>query len=170
MMLGSLLAVCQGLQGIPLPYNPRMDDGLTVVLLTCFFMSAYVLSRSRKFLLQLAKDFLLNRERTSIFATSTSSDMRYLLLLIFQTCVMGGVCIFNYFCEVNPVLLTHVQPFPLLGIYIGVSLLFIQVPDYRRKGPHDHLPYIFFDRVEGHVLHALHKTAVRENAGKFFHP
>lgn len=125
MMLGSLLAVCQGLQGIPLPYNPRMDDGLTVVLLACFFMSAYVLSRSRKFLLQLAKDFLLNRERTSIFATSTSSDMRYLLLLIFQTCVMGGVCIFNYFCEVNPALLTHVQPSPLLGIYIGVSLLYL---------------------------------------------
>ena len=85
-----------GAEGIPIPYSPRMDDGITIVLLCCFFLSAYVLSRSRRFLLQLVKDFLLHRERTSIFATSTAGDMRYLLLLILQTCILSGVCIFNY--------------------------------------------------------------------------
>ena len=60
-----------GAEGVPIPYSPRMDDGITIVLLCCFFLSAYVLSRSRRFLLQLVKDFLLHRERTSIFATST---------------------------------------------------------------------------------------------------
>lgn len=125
MMSGLLLAAVQGVQGIPLPYSPRMDDGVAAVLLACFFMSAYVLSRSRKFLLQLVKDFLLNRERTSIFDTSTSSDMRYLLLLIFQTCVMSGVCLFNYFTEVNPLLIAHLRPFSLLVTYIGVSLLYL---------------------------------------------
>ena len=55
-----------GAEGIPIPYSPRMDDGLTIVLLCCFFLSAYVLSRSRRFLLQLVKDFLLHRERNSI--------------------------------------------------------------------------------------------------------
>ena len=88
--------------GIPIPYSPRMDDGITVVLLCCFFLSAYVLSRSRKFLLQLVKDFLLHRERTSIFATSTAADMRYLLLLILQTCILAGVCIFSYFNDIQP--------------------------------------------------------------------
>lgn len=82
-----------GAEGIPIPYSPRMDDGITIVLLCCFFLSAYVLSRSRRFLLQLVKDFLLHRERTSIFATSTAGDMRYLLLLILQTCILSGVCI-----------------------------------------------------------------------------
>ena len=82
-MIGLLMAwAVVGMEGIPIPYSPRMDDGITVVLLCCFFLSAYVLSRSRKFLLQLVKDFLLHRERTSIFATSTAADMRYLLLLI----------------------------------------------------------------------------------------
>lgn len=74
---------------VPIPYSPRMDDGITIVLLCCFFLSAYVLSRSRRFLLQLVKDFLLHRERTSIFATSTAGDMRYLLLLILQTCILS---------------------------------------------------------------------------------
>ena len=66
-MIGLLMAwAVVGTEGIPIPYSPRMDDGITVVLLCCFFLSAYVLSRSRKFLLQLVKDFLLHRERTSI--------------------------------------------------------------------------------------------------------
>ncbi|MDO4163360.1 MAG: DUF4271 domain-containing protein [Bacteroides sp.] len=108
--------------GIPIPYSPRMDDGLAVVLLCCFFLSAYVLSRSRKFLLQLVKDFLLHRERTSIFATSTATDMRYLLLLIVQTCVLAGVSIFNCAIEIRPELVQHVRPLALLGIYVGICL------------------------------------------------
>ena len=93
-MMSELMAwAAGGAQGIPIPYSPRMDDGITVILLCCFFLSAYVLSRSRRFLLQLVKDFLLHRERTSIFATSTAGDMRYLLLLILQTCILAGVCI-----------------------------------------------------------------------------
>ena len=89
-----------GAEGVPIPYSPRMDDGITIVLLCCFFLSAYVLSRSRRFLLQLVKDFLLHRERTSIFATSTAGDMRYLLLLILQTCILSGVCIQHSFTAI----------------------------------------------------------------------
>ena len=114
-----------GAEGVPIPYSPRMDDGITIVLLCCFFLSAYVLSRSRRFLLQLVKDFLLHRERTSIFATSTAGDMRYLLLLILQTCILSGVCIFNYCNDIQPELVHHVPPFVLLGLYIGISLLYL---------------------------------------------
>lgn len=90
-MMNLLTVWLVGTEGIPIPYSPRMDDAVAAILLGCFFLSAYVLSRSRKFLLQLVKDFLLHRERTSIFATSTAADMRYLLLLILQTCVLSGV-------------------------------------------------------------------------------
>lgn len=125
-MIGLLMAwAVVGTEGIPIPYSPRMDDGITVVLLCCFFLSAYVLSRSRKFLLQLVKDFLLHRERTSIFATSTAADMRYLLLLILQTCILVGVCIFSYFNDIQPELVHHVPPGFLLGIYIGVCLFYL---------------------------------------------
>lgn len=113
-----------GMEGIPIPYSPRMDNGIAIVLLGCFFLSAYVFSRSRRFLVQLVKDFLLHRERTNIFATSTGGDMRYLLLLILQTCVLIGVCIFTYCSDTRPELVHHVPPLSLLGIYIGVSLLY----------------------------------------------
>ena len=141
-MIGLLMAwAVVGTEGIPIPYSPRMDDGITVVLLCCFFLSAYVLSRSRKFLLQLVKDFLLHRERTSIFATSTAADMRYLLLLILQTCILAGVCIFNYFNDIQPELVHHVPPGLLLGIYIGMCLLYLCL----KWMLYSFLGWIFFD-------------------------
>ena len=141
-MIGLLMAwAVVGTEGIPIPYSPRMDDGITVVLLCCFFLSAYVLSRSRKFLLQLVKDFLLHRERTSIFATSTAADMRYLLLLILQTCILAGVCIFSYFNDIQPELVRHVSPGLLLGIYIGVCLFYLCL----KWMLYSFLGWIFFD-------------------------
>lgn len=124
-MMNFLTVWLVGTEGIPIPYSPRMDDAVAAILLGCFFLSAYVLSRSRKFLLQLVKDFLLHRERTSIFATSTAADMRYLLLLILQTCVLSGVFFFNYFNEVRPDLVTYVPPLWLLAIYIGICLTYL---------------------------------------------
>ena len=90
-MIGLLLTWIAGFEGIPIPYSPKLDDGITVLLLCCFFMSAYVLSRSRKFLVQLVKDFLLNRERTSIFAATTATDMRYMLLFYRLVCWLPSV-------------------------------------------------------------------------------
>ena len=141
-MMAMLMAwAVTGTEGIPIPYSPRMDDGITVVLLCCFFLSAYVLSRSRRFLLQLVKDFLLHRERTSIFATSTAADMRYLLLLILQTCILAGVCLFNYFNDTNPDLVHRVPPFILLGIYIGACLVYL----FLKWIIYSFLGWIFFD-------------------------
>lgn len=116
-----------GIVGVPVPYSLQADDVVTSVLLGCFLLSAYILSRSRKFLLQLVKDFMLNRERTSIFATSTATDMRYLLLLILQSCVLAGVCMLHTFYHVRPELVEHVSPSLLLALYAGVCLAFLVV-------------------------------------------
>ena len=57
-MMSELMAwAAGGAQGIPIPYSPRMDDGITVILLCCFLFSAYDISRSRRYLFQLVKDF-----------------------------------------------------------------------------------------------------------------
>ena len=128
-------------EALPLPYSPRMDDGISALLLGCFFLSAYVLSRSHKFLIQLVKDFLLHRDRTSIFASSTASDMRYLLLLILQTCVLGGVYLFSCVNEIQPALVSHISPFALLSLYIVLcmGILFVKWVIYSLLG------WIFFD-------------------------
>lgn len=136
-----ILMTIMGINGIPIPYSPKADDGITILLLCCFFLSAYVLSRSRKFLFQLVKDFLFNRERTSIFATSTASDMRYLLLLILQTCVLLGICIFRCSIDIFPGLTSFASPYILVGAYIGICLVYL----FLKWLIYSFLGWIFFD-------------------------
>jgi len=108
-----------GFEGIPISYSPRTDDVIALTLLACFFLSSIALARGKKFLTQQVKDFVLHRERTSIFDSSTAADVRYLLVLVVQTCVLTGIVFFNYFHDTCPMLMTKVSPLLLLGIYVG---------------------------------------------------
>ena len=87
------------------------------------------------------KDFLLNRERTSIFAATTATDMRYMLLLILQTCVLASVCTFNYFVDVRPELGERVSPYVLLGAYLALALRYL----FWKWVTYSFLGWIFFD-------------------------
>lgn len=145
-----------GAEGMPIPYSPRTDDGLAMILLGCFFVSAYVLARSKKFLLQQVKDFMLHRERTSIFASSTAADMRYLLLLIVQTCVLGGVCISNYFNDIRPALMERVSPHILLGVYVAVCLLYLLF----KWILYSFLGWVFFDKSKTDIWLESYSTLI----------
>lgn len=145
-----------GMEGVALPYSPRTDDGLAMILLGCFFVSAYVLARSKKFLSQQVKDFLLHRERTSIFAATTAADMRYLLLLVIQTCVLSGICLFNYFNDVRPVLMERVMPHLLLGIYVAVCLLYL----FLKWTLYSFLGWVFFDKNKTDVWLESYSTLI----------
>ena len=64
-----------GIEGIPISYSPRTDDAIALTLLACFFLSSIALAKGKKFLSQQVKDFVLHRERTSIFDSSTAADV-----------------------------------------------------------------------------------------------
>ena len=117
--------VISGFEGTPIPYSPRTDDAIALTLLACFFLSSIALARGKKFLSQQVKDFVLHRERTSIFDSSTAADMRYLLVLVVQTCVLSGITFFNYFHDTSPALMNSVSPLLLLGIYVGSCLAYL---------------------------------------------
>ena len=97
-------------EGVPIPYSPAMDDAIALTLLACFFLTSIALSRGKRFLSQQVKDFMLQRERASIFDTSTAADMRYLLVLVLQTCVLSGIVLFNHFYDSVPQLMSRVSP------------------------------------------------------------
>ncbi len=121
-MIANLLN--SGYEGIPIPYSPREDDAIALTLLVCLFLSSLALARGKRFLGQQVKDFLTHRKRTSIFDSSTAADVRYLLVLVVQTCTLSGIVFFNYFHEVSPKLMTTVSPQLVLGVYVGVCLLY----------------------------------------------
>ena len=122
--LHAVQEVDSGFEGTPISYSPRTDDAIALTLLACFFLSSIVLARGKKFLSQQVKDFVLHRERTSIFDSSTAADVRYLLVLVLQTCVLSGITFLNYFHDTCPALMNQVSPLLLLGIYVGFCLAY----------------------------------------------
>ena len=122
--LHAVQEVDSGFEGIPISYSPRTDDAIALTLLACFFLSSIALARGKKFLSQQVKDFVLHRERTSIFDSSTAADVRYLLVLVLQTCVLSGITFLNYFHDTCPALMDHVSSLLLLGIYVGFCLAY----------------------------------------------
>ena len=122
--LHAVQEVDSGFEGTPISYSPRTDDAIALTLLACFFLSSIALARGKKFLSQQVKDFVLHRERTSIFDSSTAADVRYLLVLVLQTCVLSGITFLNYFHDTCPALMNHVSSLLLLGIYVGFCLAY----------------------------------------------
>ena len=122
--LHAVQEVDSGFEGTPISYSPRTDDAIALTLLVCFFLSSIALARGKKFLSQQVKDFVLHRERTSIFDSSTAADVRYLLVLVLQTCVLSGITFLNYFHNTCPALMDHVSSLLLLGIYVGFCLAY----------------------------------------------
>ena len=123
--LHAVQEVDSGFEGTPISYSPRTDDAIALTLLACFFLSSIALARGKKFLSQQVKDFVLHRERTSIFDSSTAADVRYLLVLVLQTCVLSGITFLNYFHDTCPALMDHVSSLLLLGIYVGFCLAYV---------------------------------------------
>ena len=122
--LHAVQEVDSGFEGTPISYSPRTDDAIALTLLAFFFLSSIALARGKKFLSQQVKDFVLHRERTSIFDSSTAADVRYLLVLVLQTCVLSGITFLNYFHDTCPALMDHVSSLLLLGIYVGFCLAY----------------------------------------------
>ena len=122
--LHAVQEVDSGFEGTPISYSPRTDDAIALTLLACFFLSSIALARGKKFLSQQVKDFVLHRERTSIFDSSTAADVRYLLVLVLQTCVLSGITFLNYFHDTCPALMDHVSSLLLLGLYVGFCLAY----------------------------------------------
>ena len=132
------------IEGTPLSYMTQKDDVLALLLLGCFFLSTHVLSHSRKFLLLLGKEFFQSRERNSIFANTSSVEMRYVLLLILQTFVLVGVCLFNCLVQDRPSLIHQVDPHALLGFCVASCLLYFALKWLLYLA----LGWIFFDKQQ----------------------
>ena len=109
-----------GVHAMPVPYTLQGDPWVAGIVLACFFLSAWVLACSRGFLWQRGKDFLLHRDRPDIFSTSAGNGLHYQLLLLGQTCILAGACLF--------VCCRTLQPLPpvssswkWIGTYVAVA-------------------------------------------------
>ena len=114
--------------GESLPYLLRADWMITLLLFLCLVLVSYVFSNGRKHLLSQLKGFVTNRDRNSLFDEVTTEDIRYTFLLIFHTCVLLGLCIYNYFANTQPELFQIYPHYVLLAVFVGcmVALFLIK--------------------------------------------
>ncbi|MEY8708781.1 DUF4271 domain-containing protein [Bacteroides faecichinchillae] len=145
-----------GFEGAPLSYSPRTDDVISLTLLACFFLSSIALARGKKFLTQQVKDFVLHRERTSIFDSSTAADVRYLIVLTVQTCVLSGIVFFNYFHDKQPMLMERISPLLLLGVYVGSCLVYF----FLKWIIYMFLGWVFFDKNRTNIWLESYSTLI----------
>ena len=89
--LHAVQEVDSGFEGTPISYSPRTDDAIALTFAGLLLSFLHSLGARKEILSQQVKDFVLHRERTSIFDSSTAADVRYLLVLVLQTCVLSGI-------------------------------------------------------------------------------
>ena len=154
--LHAVQEVDSGFEGTPISYSPRTDDAIALTLLACFFLSSIALARGKKFLSQQVKDFVLHRERTSIFDSSTAADVRYLLVLVLQTCVLSGITFLNYFHDTCPALMNRVSPLLLLGVYVGSCLVYF----FLKWIIYMFLGWVFFDKNRTNIWLESYSTLI----------
>ncbi|KAA6319287.1 hypothetical protein EZS27_030800 [termite gut metagenome] len=143
-------------KGIPALSPLRADNGVVIILLGCFFLSAFVLARSKRFLLQQINDFMTHRERSSIFVTSGVTDVRNLMLLVLQTCVLAGFCIFNYMNNELSESAERSFSLSLTGMYIFVCLVYL----FFKWIIYSFLGWVFFDTVKTKLWIECYSTLI----------
>lgn len=80
--------------GEPMPYQFRGDATVTLPLMLCVVLCAYVVSRDSRYIAGRLKDFFSEKKRSSMFNDGMPIDIKHVLLLLFQTCTMSGFCFY----------------------------------------------------------------------------
>ena len=112
----------EGMVGEPLPYLLRSDGMITCIMFLCLAVVSFVLVKEKKYLFHQLKSILSSRERSSMFDDVTVADVRYTILLLLNTCVLLGLCIYFYLSETLPELFT-VKPHGSLLFGFSFSLI-----------------------------------------------
>ena len=125
-----------------IPYATRRDDVAVIIIFVGFLLLGTVMGSVKRFLFEMMNNFVKNRERISIFNTSTLPEKYQLFILIVITCLFAGICLFDLCIRFSPQLLEHLPSPILIGIYIGfiVLYLFIKWAFYHFLG------WIFLDK------------------------
>ena len=133
----------EGMVGEPLPYLLRSDGMITCILFLCLAVVSFVLVKEKKYLFHQLKSLLSTRERASMFDDVTVADVRYTILLLLNTCVLLGLCIYFYLSETLPELFT-VKPHGNLLFGFTLSLivfLFLKWVSYKS------INWVFFQKT-----------------------
>ena len=135
--------ILDGMPGEPLPYLLHSDWMVTGVLFVCVILVCIVFSRGRKHLIQIFRNFLQNRERSSMFDEATVMDTRHTLLLIGHSWLMLGFCAYYYGVNTSSLMFEGVS----YGWLLFGFMLCVAVLQLLKWGLYQTINWIFFQKV-----------------------
>lgn len=113
-----------GIAGDPADYTFRNDDNVTGIMLASFFVMAWVVASSWKFLRTHFKEFFYTRERGNLFAERDGRQLRGRAFLVVQTCFLISLLSFTATRTLLPDVFSTASPYLLLGGVTVVSVLY----------------------------------------------
>lgn len=140
----TVAAVPEGVAGDPVPYQFMNDHFVAAALLFGFVLVAWVISRSRHFLMAQLKNFFRAPAASQPVAERTESELQGQLFLVFQTCFVVGILFVDHVQECLPQLFEQATPHLFLAVGVGVTVLFYFV----KISLYDFINTVFFTRLQ----------------------
>lgn len=140
----TVAAVPEGVAGDPVPYQFMNDHFVAAALLFGFVLVAWVISRSRHFLMGQLKNFFRAPAASQPVAERTESELQGQLFLVFQTCFVVGILFVDHVQECLPQLFEQATPHLFLAVGVGVTVLFYLV----KISLYDFINTVFFTRLQ----------------------
>ena len=110
-----------GTSGDPIPYSFQNDSFVTGILILCFLLITFALSRISEFLLRQTKQFF-SAQKSEQSITETGSEIKFQFLFLFITCLLYGLLYYFYTTHfiANTFILS--SEYVLLAIFGGTIL------------------------------------------------
>ena len=110
-----------GVAGDPIPYTFQNDSFVTGILILCFLLITFTLSRISSFLLKQTKQFF-SAPKTEQILTETGSEIKFQFLFMFITCLLYALLYFFYTNHFKEYTFITSSEYILLGIF-GLIIL-----------------------------------------------
>lgn len=123
-----LTGIRYGVAGDPKPYSFRNDDIVTGLLLACFVLMIFSLSRLRFFIFRQLKGFFrVPHSENTTPMTETTTEFRYQFFQAFLTCLLWSLLCFIYVHERVADTFMLDTPYHLILIFLGCFVAYFIV-------------------------------------------
>lgn len=145
-----------GYFGTPVAYEFRNDDYVTSLLLASFFVMAWVIAASWKFLRGQMRDFFYIRERPNLFTEREDTVLRGGTYLVVQTCFLISLLFFTISGDYLPDVFERVSPY----IMLGAATLLASVYYALKFGLYSLVNHTFYSPAKCKLWHDTYLTSI----------
>ena len=113
-----------GISGDPIPYTIQNDSIATTILIVCFLLITFTLSRTSGFLIQQSKHFFSSNKKNQLLK-ETGSEIKFQFLFILITCLLYALLYYFYTNHFISNTFIFSSEYTLLAIYGATILSFM---------------------------------------------